>query len=101
MTDKFSVGGTVRYIEETLDKLKMRGIMIDLGTYYWTGLGSTRFAVTVSNFGNQMSPDGKVVLSVKGKIPMAVIFTSYNISGSVLHLNHINQKIIKLLLQYN
>jgi hypothetical protein len=62
MTDKFSFGGTVRYIEETLDKLKMRGVMIDLGTYYWTGLGTTRFAVSVSNFGNQLAPDGKVVL---------------------------------------
>lgn len=62
MTDQFSFGGTVRYIEETLDKLKMRGVMIDLGTYYWTGLGTTRFAVTVSNFGNQLSPDGKVIL---------------------------------------
>jgi Type IX secretion system protein PorV len=62
MTDKFSFGGTLRYIEETLDRLKMRGVMIDLGTYYWTGLGSTRFAVTVSNFGNQLAPDGKVVL---------------------------------------
>ncbi len=62
MTDQFSFGGTVRYVEETLDKLKMRGFMIDLGTYYWTGLGSTRFAVTVSNFGNDMAPDGEVVL---------------------------------------
>lgn len=62
MTDQFSFGGTVRYIEETLDKLKMRGIMIDLGTYYWTGLGSTRFAVTVTNFGNDLAPDGEVVL---------------------------------------
>jgi hypothetical protein len=62
MTDKFSFGGTIRYIEETLDKLKMRGVMMDLGTYYWTGLGSTRFAVTVSNFGNNLSPDGNVVL---------------------------------------
>ncbi len=62
MTDKFSFGGTIRYIDETLDKLKMRGVMIDLGTYYWTGLGTTRFAVTVSNFGNQLAPDGKVVL---------------------------------------
>ncbi len=62
MTEQFSFGGTVRYIEETLDKLKMRGVMIDLGTYYWTGLGSTRFAVAVSNFGNQLAPDGKVVL---------------------------------------
>lgn len=67
MTDKFSFGGSVKYIEETLDKLKMRGIMIDLGTYYWTGLGSTRFAVTVSNFGNQLAPDGEVVLVGKRK----------------------------------
>jgi hypothetical protein len=62
MTEQFSFGGTVRYIEETLDKLKMRGVMVDLGTYYWTGLGSTRFAVAVSNFGNQLAPDGEVVL---------------------------------------
>jgi long-subunit fatty acid transport protein len=62
MTDQFSFGGSVRYIEETLDKLKMRGIMVDLGTYYWTGLGSTRFAVTVTNFGNDLAPDGEVVL---------------------------------------
>ncbi len=62
MTSQFSFGGTVKYIEETLDKLKMRGVMIDLGTYYRTGLGSTRFAVTVSNFGSELSPDGEVIL---------------------------------------
>ena len=67
MTEQFSFGGTVRYIEITLDKLKMRGVMIDLGTYYWTGLGSTRFAVAVSNFGNQLAPDGEVVLIGKRK----------------------------------
>ena len=62
MTEQFSFGGTVKYIEETLDKLKMRGVMIDLGTYYRTGLGSTRFAVTVTNFGAELAPDGEVVL---------------------------------------
>jgi long-subunit fatty acid transport protein len=62
MTEQFSFGGTVKYIEETLDKLKMRGVMLDLGTYYRTGLGSTRFAVTVSNFGSELAPDGEVVL---------------------------------------
>ncbi|HAB54342.1 MAG: hypothetical protein A2315_09685 [Ignavibacteria bacterium RIFOXYB2_FULL_35_12] len=67
MTDKFSFGGTIRYIEETLDKLKMRGVMIDLGTYYWTGLGSSRFAVTVTNFGNNLAPDGEVILIGKRK----------------------------------
>jgi long-subunit fatty acid transport protein len=67
MTDQFSFGGTVKYLEETLDKLKMRGVMIDLGTYYWTGLGTTRFAVTVSNFGSELAPDGEVVLVGKRK----------------------------------
>ncbi|MGE5457253.1 MAG: PorV/PorQ family protein, partial [Methanococcaceae archaeon] len=62
MTEQFSIGGSLRYMEETMDKLKMRGLMIDLGTYYWTGLGTTRFAVTVSNFGNDLAPDGEVVL---------------------------------------
>jgi len=62
MTTQFSFGGSIKYIEETLDKLKMRGVMIDLGTYYWTGLGSSRFAVAVTNFGNNLAPDGEVVL---------------------------------------
>jgi len=62
MTDKFSFGGTLRYVEETMDKLKMRGLLIDLGTFYSTGLGTSRFAVAVTNFGNQVSPDGEVVL---------------------------------------
>jgi len=62
MTEQFSFGGSVKYIEETLDKLKMRGVMIDLGKFYRTGLGSTRFAVTVSNFGSELAPDGQVTL---------------------------------------
>ncbi|GJQ62637.1 MAG: hypothetical protein SCALA702_16900 [Melioribacteraceae bacterium] len=62
MTEQFSFGGTVRYIEETLDKLKMRGFMIDLGTLYYTGLGTSRFAVAITNFGNELAADGDVVL---------------------------------------
>ena len=58
MTDQFSFGATVRYVEETLDVLKMRSVMVDLGTYYWTGLGSTRFAVVISNFGADAEPTG-------------------------------------------
>lgn len=60
MTDQFSFGATVRYAEETLDVLKMRSVMVDLGTYYWTGLGTTRFAVVISNFGADVSPRGTV-----------------------------------------
>lgn len=60
LTEQFSFGVTLKYVEETLAELKMRGVMFDLGTYYWTGLASTRFAVTISNFGPQVKPSGSI-----------------------------------------
>ncbi len=62
MTDRFSFGVSVKYVDETLADLSMHGVLVDLGTYYWTGIGSTRFAVSVSNFGGQMAPSGSVDL---------------------------------------
>jgi hypothetical protein len=63
LTEQFSFGITLRYVEETLAELKMRGAMFDLGTYYWTGLSNSRFAVTISNFGPQVKPSGSVDLA--------------------------------------
>jgi hypothetical protein len=60
MTDQFSFGASVRYVQETLDMLRMRSVMVDLGTYYWTGLGTARFAVVITNFGADVSPSGTV-----------------------------------------
>ena len=60
MTDQFSFGITLRYVDETLDVLHMRSFMVDLGTYYWTGLGSTRFAVVIANFGADAAPSGSI-----------------------------------------
>ncbi len=59
MTDQFSFGITLRYVEETLDVLKIRTVMADLGTYYWTGLGSSRFAIVIANFGADVTPSGE------------------------------------------
>lgn len=58
MTDRFSFGLTLKYFQETLAEFKMHGLMLDLGTFYWTGFGSSRFAVCVTNFGNQVKPTG-------------------------------------------
>lgn len=63
MTEQFSFGFTVKYVEETLGLLKMKGVVGDLGTFYKTGLGTTRFAVVIANFGGQISPSGEVTLS--------------------------------------
>ncbi len=66
-TEQFSFGATVKYMRETLDRLYMDGVMVDLGTFYWTGLGTTRFAVAVSNFGNQIAPKGELK-QLNGKV---------------------------------
>ncbi len=58
LTDRFSAGGTVRYIEETQAEVKTRGVLVDIGTWYWTGYRSTRFAMAVSNFGPNLRPGG-------------------------------------------
>ena len=62
LTQQFSFGTTIRYVEETLDVLKMRGVLVDLGTYYWTGLGTARFSAVVTNFGSQVRPTGTATL---------------------------------------
>lgn len=61
-TDQFSFGITVKYVEETMGELKMRTVLGDLATFYKTGLGTTRFAVVIANFGAQVSPSGSVDL---------------------------------------
>lgn len=61
MTDRFSVGLTIKYVDENLAELHARNVLIDFGTYYWTGFGSTRFAVSVLNFGTNIQPAGTMV----------------------------------------
>lgn len=61
MTDRFSVGATVKYVDETLAELHARNVLVDFGTYYLTGFASTRFAVSVLNFGTNIKPSGSLV----------------------------------------
>lgn len=58
MTDRFSFGVTLKYVEETLADLDMHNVLIDLGTYYWTGFKTLRFCVSLVNFGTQSRPGG-------------------------------------------
>lgn len=61
-TSQFSAGVTVRYTYEQLGDVEVNAFTVDAGTFYWTGLGTTRFAVAVSNFSNQKKPTGDVTL---------------------------------------
>jgi hypothetical protein len=58
MTDHFSYGITLKYIQENLAELVMNNVLMDLGTFYWTGFKSLRFCVSLVNFGSQTRPSG-------------------------------------------
>ena len=58
MTDKFSFGLSLKYMQENIAELTTRGLLFDLGTYYRTGFESLRFAVAVTNLGQEIAPTG-------------------------------------------
>jgi hypothetical protein len=57
LTDRFSVGGTLKFIDELLDTERSIGWAADMGTLYNTGFRGFKIAMVVSNFG----PDLKFI----------------------------------------
>jgi len=62
MTEQFSFGTTIRFVQENLAAVTIQTLLFDLGTVYRTGLGSTRLGVVVSNFGPDVAPSGMATL---------------------------------------
>lgn len=58
MTDRFSFGMTIKHVSEDLANVEMNSVLLDLGTFYWTGYKSLRFCASLSHFGKQASPSG-------------------------------------------
>jgi len=51
LTDRFSVGVTLKYVQEKIDIYKADNILFDGGVIYHTGFHSLRIAATIHNFG--------------------------------------------------
>ncbi len=59
MTDRFSLGGSVKYYQENLDEFEVRSILMDLGILYFIGHGDLRVGFAVRNFGSDLTPGGE------------------------------------------
>lgn len=59
LTDRFSIGGTFKYINERIFNSTATGMAFDIGTVYDTPLHGLRMGVSVSNFGSKMHMDGE------------------------------------------
>jgi len=65
LTDRFSIGGNLKMINESIANCNARGVALDLGTLYITPFKDIRFGVSVSNFGTKLQMTGDDLLVQK------------------------------------
>ena len=56
LSDKFSVGGTVKSVTEKIDTETISGLGFDVGTQFNTGFNNIRLGAVISNFGADVVP---------------------------------------------
>ncbi|NOX36023.1 MAG: PorV/PorQ family protein [Calditrichaeota bacterium] len=59
LTDRFSIGGTFKYVNERIYNSSAAGIAFDIGTIFVTPFYGIRLGVSISNFGNKMQMLGE------------------------------------------
>lgn len=59
LTDRFSIGGSVKYIENKIWNTKASTVAVDLGVLFISDLYGLRIGASISNFGGDMQLDGK------------------------------------------
>jgi len=62
LTDRFSMGGSVKYISQTIWNESASTIAFDLGLLFVTGFHDMRLGMSFSNFGGDMTLDGRDLL---------------------------------------
>lgn len=62
LTDRFSIGGNVKYINQKIWNSSASSIALDLGVLFHSDIYGLRIGATISNFGSDMSMDGKDIL---------------------------------------
>jgi len=93
-SDRFSLGGTVKYIYEGVQSISAHGFGVDIGSFYWIGYNDLRIFMVLQNFGPEMRFGGSFFdTRVKGNIredvelryaaiPLPITFTM-GVAGTV------------------
>jgi hypothetical protein len=61
LTDRFSIGGQVKYIQETIWHMKASTAAIDIGALFTTPFKNIRLGMSIVNFGGKMQLAGRDV----------------------------------------
>lgn len=63
LTDRFTIGGSVKYIDEFIWHSSATGLAFDLGTIYSTHLSGLTIGMSITNYGAKMSMSGRDMLT--------------------------------------
>jgi hypothetical protein len=63
LTDKFSIGGSVKYVNQRVYNESASTVAFDAGLLYVTDLNGLRIGMSMSNFGGDMTLSGRDLLS--------------------------------------
>ena len=69
LTDWFSIGGTVRYVNEHIWNSNATGLAVDIGTMFTTPFDGLTFGAGISNFGTKLKMSGDDMLVQKDISP--------------------------------
>jgi len=62
LTDRFNIGGSVKYIQETIWHSTAEGFAFDIGVLYRTFFKNLKIGMSISNFGSDMQMQGRDML---------------------------------------
>lgn len=62
LTDRFSIGGSLKYINQQIWHESASGFAVDLGLLFITQFNGLRIAATLTNFGSELQLDGRDLL---------------------------------------
>jgi len=62
LTDRFSIGGSVKYVQQKIWNEHAAAFALDVGLLFVTQFNDMRLGMSISNFGTEMQMDGKDLL---------------------------------------
>jgi hypothetical protein len=80
LTDRFSIGGNVKYVHEGIWHSTAGGYAFDIGLLYKTFFKNIRIGMAISNFGSRMKMDGRD-MQIQHDIDAAVAGNNPNINA--------------------
>lgn len=63
LTDRFSIGGSLKYITQQIWHESASGMAVDLGLLFITQFNGLRISATLTNFGGELQMDGRDLLN--------------------------------------